>query len=211
MSVSAISWAPHAGVLGEEWRPRTLQRGEDGPSLIDILDVQVEALHQARQGGRQAVSCQWEAAFLSHQCSFCGAGLLYLRELGAAGSWLPIDRSPGGSQDPGWSAIFPFSELLMPGVWGLAASGAGGRKEDSLPSLKQTQKGRNGASGFEVQRTTSSGGGHAEPQTRRGWARAARPRATPTACTGREGRAGLPASTASWALRVTGVQLLPHP
>lgn len=69
----------------------------------------------------------------------------------------PVDRSPGGSQDAGWSAIFPLSEPLRPGVWRLVASGAGGSGEDSPPSLKQTQEGRSGASGFEVQRTARSG------------------------------------------------------
>lgn len=126
----------------------------------------------------------------------------------------PVDRSPGESQDPGWSAIFPLSEPLRPGVWRLVASGAGGRIINYFPlppPLKQTQKGRSGASGFEVQRTTRSGVGM---QSRRhgeaGLVLRGREPA-PTACTGCGGRAGLPAGTESWPLRVTGVRLLPHP
>lgn len=64
---------------------------------------------------------------------------------------------------------------------------------------------------FEVQIMTSSGGGHAEPQTRRGWAPAERPRAGAQGVHRARKTDWSSASTASGALRVTSVWLLPRP
>lgn len=121
------------------------------------------------------------------------AGLLQLRELQAAGTW---------RQDPACQPSSPCQSCLLSGV--LVASGAVGGGSVHLPAGK-TQKCRRGASGFEVQRTTSSGDGHAEPQTWRGWAPAERPRASAHSVHRHGGRAGLPASTTSWALWVRPV------
>lgn len=143
MSV-AVSPGHHMGAswVGT-WRPHTLQKGEEGPSLIPgragggIAPGQAGALGSALGGGRLP-SCPPAQPLWGWFAAPEGAP--------AAGPGLPVDRSPGGSQDPCWSAIFSLSEplMLVSGVWLHQEQEGGGRREDAPPSVKQTQKNRSG-------------------------------------------------------------------
>lgn len=120
-------------------------------------------------------------------------------------------QEPRGSQDPGWSAIFPRSEL--PAVWGFG--GLRGRREEGVFSTFPQARPRSAGVGPAVLRFRERPVQGMDMQSRRhGEAglllRGREP--APTACTGTEDEDGpvfLPAPQAG--LRRSGLWGLPRP